>query len=465
MRDHKLLLLVTTLLNAAYIVWLFFHVQGPFGVILFVAEAAVSSLSFLLLVNHWSQKHVEHAPVPFSPSVDIFLTIVDEPLSIFEPVLASLTKIDYATKTVFVLDDGARATIRDLATKYGATYLTRPDRPKDYKAGNLNYGLEHSHGDYILVIDADQEVTDPAILKELLGHFREDKGLAMVSTRQQFDVPHLDFNNDTLFYEHMQTGKNDDNAAISSGSGVIYSREALRTIGGFQTWNMVEDLTTAYVFHQFGFKTLYVNKAYTLGTAPLDLAAIYKQRGTWALDTLRLFFRQNPFLKRSLTLRQKLHYCELAMAYLVSAFAVSTLFILPILTLHAQATVVTDPSTYILLRVPSLVAILWLYYRLSGDTFSTSQFWASLFPVYAKAAVLAVLPGKPRYKVTPKVGSGKRDTLLALPHIAMILAATTVTVEYIRAQGVDAFLGVHLVWFALMVFWFSPLIRKSMVKE
>ena len=411
-RRHKTLLVVTTVLNAAYIIWLAFNVRGPLGVLLFVAEAAVSSLSFLLLFNHWTQKHKAHSTSSFAPTVDVFITVVNEPLKIFEPVLASLGAIDYAKKTIYVLDDGARPSVRDLAAKYGATYLTRPDKPLDYKAGNLNYGLAHSTGEYILVIDADQKVTNPAILKELMGHFREDEGLAMLATRQKFDVPKLDFNHDTLFYEHMQTGKNDDNAAISSGSGVIYSRAALEKIGGIQTWNVVEDLYTAYVLHQAGFKTLYINKAYTLGTAPLDLAAIYKQRGTWALDTLRLFFWQNPFFKKTLDWRQKFHYCELALAYLISAFAVSTLFILPIFTLHYHVLVIAHPVAYVIFRVPSLVAILWLYYRLSDDTFSTSQFWASLFPVYAKAAVLALLPGKPKYKVTPKVGSGKRDTLL-----------------------------------------------------
>ena len=68
----------------------------------------------------------------------------------------------------------------------------------------------------------------------------------------------------------MQPGKNYDNAAISCGSGVIYAREKLEKIGGFQTWSIVEDLYTSYSLHRAGFTSLYVNRAYTIGTAPLD---------------------------------------------------------------------------------------------------------------------------------------------------------------------------------------------------
>lgn len=461
----KKLLVFTSLLNAAYILWLPFHVHGWLGAVLCVAETAISSLTFLLLVNHWTQKHDEHSPVAVDAPVDVFVTAVDEPLDLLEATLRSARGIIHKNSTLYMLDDGRRQTVRALAAKYGAVYLSRPDIPQDYKAGNLNYGLRNSKGTYVLVLDADQEITDPNILKDLLGHFAVDKKLAMVATRQRFNVPHADFNHDELFYEHMQTGKNDDNAAISSGSGVIYSRRALEQIGGFQTWNVVEDLYTAYVFHQHGFQTLYVNRAYTLGTAPMDLAAIYKQRGTWALDTLRLFFFRNPFLKRTLTFRQKLHYSELALAYLVSAFAITVMFVMPVITVYFRLMVIDQPEIYVLLRAPSLVAILWLYYRLSGNTFSTSQYWASLFPVYLKATFLALLPGKPKYKVTPKVGSGKRDTLLALPHILLVASSFAVTLRYLTLYGPDAFLGVNLVWFALMAFWCYPLIRKSLYKE
>jgi cellulose synthase (UDP-forming) len=461
----KKLLILTIVLNLAYIAWLPFHVDGALGATLVVAEFFLASLSLSIGFNHWSQKHGTHPTAAHDAPVDVLITVVDEPLEMLESTVRSALKIDHPTLTVYVLDDGGRDEVAALCSRTGAKYLSRPDSPKDYKAGNLNFGLANSKSPFILTLDADQRVTDPRILTELLGHFAADKGLAMIATRQKFNVPHADFNHDELFYEHMQTGKNEDNAAISSGSGVIYSRAALAKIGGFPTWNVVEDLYTAYTLHQHGFVTLYVNKAYTYGTAPMDLASIFKQRGTWALDTLRLFFRQNPWFKRTLTFRQKLHYSELAMAYLVSAFAITTLFVLPILSVWTRTSIVDAPEQYLLFRIPSLIVLLYFYYRVSGNTFSTCQFWAALFPAYLKATLLALLPGKPKYRVTPKVGTGKRDTILALPHFALIVAAIYVALEYATNVGVDSFLAVNCIWFALMAFWCYPLMRKAVILE
>jgi len=309
---NRKLLLITVLANTAYIIWLAFHIHGYEGVIFYLAEVTISSLPVFFLFNHWTQEHVEHSYHQPKGSVDVFISIVNEPLSLFEPVVEKALGITYAWKKIYILDDGKRESIRKLAMKHNVEYISRPNSREDGKAGNLNYGLEHSTSDYILVLDADQEVTNPEILNELLGHFQADTNLAMVATRQKFDVPKNDFNHDHIFYEHMQTGKNSNNAAISAGSGVIYSRKALDAVGGFQTWNIVEDLYTSYIFQIAGFKTQYVNKSYTLGTAPKRLANIYKQRGTWALDTMRLVFKDSPLFKKSLTFRQKVHYFDSA---------------------------------------------------------------------------------------------------------------------------------------------------------
>ena len=271
-----------------------------------------------------------------------------------------------------------------------------------------------------MVLDADQ-VADRAIAKDLLQYFTESPKLAIIATRQRFDVPEHDFNHDNTFYEHMQTGKNDDNAAISCGSGVFYRRSALEEIGGFQTWNIVEDLYTSYVLHSKGFNSLYINKPYTTGIAPLDLSTIYKQRGTWALDSLRILFKGSPFITYGLTLRQRLHYIELAWVYIASAIAIPILFLLPPLGLLFDMTIVSNGVLYLIFRIPSLAAVLYFFYRLGGNRFVEGQFWASLSFVYIKALLLSLLPMKVEYKVTNKLaGVGKRDIFLVMPHLLFI---------------------------------------------
>jgi cellulose synthase (UDP-forming) len=458
---------ITVLTNGIYVAWLYTASIGLPGLLLVFAEFMIISLSALFLVNHWKQ--ATHGPPsqPPSGSLDVFLTVVDESLLIFENTLAAAAGIRYGEKKLYVLDDGNRDEVRMLSEKYCAKYLCREDKC-DRKAGNLNYGLENSSGDFILVLDADQ-IVEPEIAEDLLGYFSDDERLALITTRQRFRAPPKDFNHDLLFYEQMQEGKDSSNAAISCGSGVFYRRKALDKVGGFQTWNLVEDLYTSYVFHQNGFRSLYINKPYTTGTAPRDLQVIYKQRGRWALDTLRIMVYRNPFLVKGLTFRQRLNYFEMGWAYIVAAIALPVVFLLPPLTLLFGVYVIRDPATYVLLRAPTMTLILLFYYRLSGNTFSTCQFWASLSPVYLRALVNAFRVRDVRKCTLPEANPKmpvlrKRNIGLILPHITMVAFGITAVMAriFIIDKAVTSFIAINTFWIAIMVFWFTPIIRREL---
>ena len=145
-------------------------------------------------------------------------------------------------------DDGASDDIRSLATEHGFNYLARvkdATTENHGKAGNLNFGLSKSAGELVLVMDADQ-VPHANILEALAGYMRFPK-LAFIQSEQSFWVPEGDpfFNQDRVFYGAVQPGFENQDAPISCGSGVLYRRAALAEIGGFATWNLVEDLTTS----------------------------------------------------------------------------------------------------------------------------------------------------------------------------------------------------------------------------
>ncbi|MEK9175722.1 MAG: glycosyltransferase [Patescibacteria group bacterium] len=459
-KNFKILGTIIVAWNTIYLAWLFYHVTN-LGYILLFAEFLIASLTYILIFNHWGQSHTFHHFHQARGSVDIFITTVNEPVVMLDNTVKAASAIDYLNKTIYVLDDGPRDEIKMIVQKYGANYLARRGRI-DGKAGNLNFGLQNSTGEYILVIDSDH-VANPFIIKDLLGHFDDGPEVAVVATRQAYLVPEGDFNHDVLFYQHMMAGKHEDNASISCGNGVFYRRSALRAIGGFQVWNLVEDLYTSYVLHTRGFKTVYINQPYTYGTAPLDLANIYKQRGTWALDTLRMIFWHSPLFARGLKFWQRLHYIEIGYSYVVSAIAMPIVFILPAIAVLYNDPIVTDPITYLLLRIPSLLAILYFYYRLSDRMFSQMQYWASLFLVYMEAFFLALICIKVPYKVTRKEAADHRNIALVIPHIALILFSFGVILWriFIVDHALTAFTAINLMWACLMVFWFAPVIYRG----
>src|SRR5690606_17804793 len=131
---------------------------------------------------------------------------------------------------------GERPELQSAAAELGVRYMTRAaswtNKPRHAKAGNLNNALLHTHGEFILVLDADQ-VPDPEILHRTLGYFQDER-TALVQTPQYFvNVPESDplGSQAPLFYGPIQQGKDGWNAAFFCGSNAILRREALMQLG------------------------------------------------------------------------------------------------------------------------------------------------------------------------------------------------------------------------------------------
>ncbi|NCW13290.1 MAG: glycosyltransferase, partial [Chitinophagia bacterium] len=115
-------------------------------------------------------------------SIDVFITVFNESNEVVRKTVFAAVHMDYPHKT-YVLDDGNNPSIKELAKSLGAYYLSRPDN-QNAKAGNLNYGLALSTGDYIAVFDADH-IPNKNFLMDTLGFFKNSK-VAFVQTPQEF---------------------------------------------------------------------------------------------------------------------------------------------------------------------------------------------------------------------------------------------------------------------------------------
>ena len=411
-----------------FINWSIWYISVPFFCAEGIGWLLFTSFSF---VTWYPRRHLpEGIPIEKTFTVDVFVSTCGEPLNILSRTLMAAAAIDYEAKTLYLLDDKANPEVAALAEKFGLKYLARPEH-LDAKAGNLNFGLAHSQGELILALDADQ-VPNREILQRVLGYFKIPP-IAFVQTKQNFLVSKGDpfGNTDKVFYNVMQCGKDGDNAAFSCGSGVVYRRRALEEIGGFSTWNVVEDVHTSMLLHQRGWRSVYYPYPQSIGTSPVDIWAVYRQRGQWALDSLRLFFWDNPFFRRGLTFRQKVQYLNLGFVYLVSAWFMPIFFLVPIMSIFTSQPVMTASVTaYILHRLPYFIIMSVAYAVLNYPTpyLYAYQMWTGLFPVFMKATVKALLHrrSKPPYRVTSKkqVAELKRPAVLALlPHLAIIAGA------------------------------------------
>jgi cellulose synthase (UDP-forming) len=90
----------------------------------------------------------------------------------------------------------------------------------------------------------------------------------------------------------------------------------LKEIGDFPTWNLVEDLQSGVEALRRGWRGLYLPIVGAVPQhSPEDVPNFYKQRGTWAVDTVRLMLWGSL---RGLDLRQRAQFADLLFFYLSS---------------------------------------------------------------------------------------------------------------------------------------------------
>jgi cellulose synthase (UDP-forming) len=236
----RLLAVVTAILGLNYIIWrLLFSVNpGALWIAIPLVLAETYSLidSLLFGLTMWRARDRPKPPEPAPGlTVDVFIATYNEPLDLVMETARAAQRITYPHKT-WVLDDGNRTELREMAEAEGIGWITRSadwtGRARHAKAGNLNNALLTTEGEFMLILDADQ-IPEPDILDKTLGYF-EDEQMALVQTPQVFvNVPDADplGSQAPLFYGPIQQGKDGWNAAFFCGSNAILRREALMLLG------------------------------------------------------------------------------------------------------------------------------------------------------------------------------------------------------------------------------------------
>jgi cellulose synthase (UDP-forming) len=478
-RAARIFAFLTLATGLYYVIWAFGAVNPAHPVIstLFLgAEMACLGLFAVATIGVWRIRFKPPTGLPLDrpTTVDIFIPVCGEPLEVVEETFDAAAAIRWlGLKLVYVLDDGGSDEVRDATLKRGFTYRSRRREgleQLDAKAGNLNYGLARSVGEFILVLDADQ-VAQPNMLEVLAGYMRFPR-VAFVQSQQSFHVAEDDpfFNNDRVFYEAMQLGLDGGDSVISCGSGVLYRRQALKEIGGFITWNLVEDLTTSYELHRSGWKSLYVPHPLSRGLAPTSIWGVYQQRGQWAFDTLRLFFWDNPLVKPGLRWFSRASYLIVGLAYLCAAFVFPFFFVVPVWSYLTGGNVLHERELeFAAIRgvyfVSMAVAMELLFRgRQPGKQF---QLLTGLFPVYARAAFRAALyprGWKPTYTPNNRARDGFfRPRVLAIFPQLVILLANAVLPFYAAYRGVvpGRLIAANIAISALTIWSLLPIILAT----
>ena len=418
-----ILIALSVLMSLRYLVWRALHTLNyasdlhlAISLVLLCAEiyGFVSVLLFFLQVL--APKPV--APQPLEgpePSVDLFVTIYNEPLDLLRHTLVACKAIDYPRDklTMHVLDDGPREEVRELAARYGFRYLTR-DGHKNAKAGNLNAALPRTSAEFIMILDVDH-IPVRSFLRETLGFFKDAK-VAFVQTPHHFYNPDCYQRNlileselvheQDLFFQVIQPGRNEANAVVFAGSSAVFRRKALEDIGGFRVDCAIEDLHTGMELQSRGWRGIFYRRILSAGLSPESFDGYLIQRERWTKGGVQLFFLDNPLIKSGLSFRQRLDYFA-SLLYFFHGWVRLVYLLAPLAYLLARYNpIVSGTWTLIWYFLPHYLASHFVFSLLTREY--RSPFWSDVYESAASfslswtAFITLFKPDFFTFKVTPK---------------------------------------------------------------
>lgn len=280
----------------------------------FFAMELSSQLGALLISFFMSRtlnrsKEAESHQLSFSSNapVDVFIATYNESQEILERTIIGAKAIQHPDLRVWLLDDGARAEMSQLASELEIEYAFRV-KGKHAKAGNVNNGLRLALAtdrppEFVLLLDADF-VPRPGILQRTLGFF-EDPQIGIVQTPQHF------FNHDPIqvnlgstltwpdeqrfFFNYLLACKDAWGAAFCCGTSAVFRVSALQTCGGMATETVTEDMLTTFRLQEYGYRTIFLNEHLSSGLAPEGLTEFVTQRSRWCLGAIQQVYTRWSF--------------------------------------------------------------------------------------------------------------------------------------------------------------------------
>jgi cellulose synthase (UDP-forming) len=311
------------------------------------------------------------------PTVDVFIATYNEELAILNRTIRAALQLDYPRHLLRIIvgDDGARHELQNLALELGVDYLARPtiSRSKTKvggagKAGNDRYSFAHSHGDFIVLLDADFCVR-PEFLYRTLGFLLYRPGIGLVQTPQRFSNADVIGHNlgarrhvpedQHFFMSITQSCRDAWGNAFCTGTACVVARRALRMLNpvwGFPDCTICEDLELTYALMEAGYRTLYLNEPLASGLAPESIPDFLKQRVRWCAGTVQNLYAPTGPIRGHHRLIDRIFYLEGVFYWLGSLFAAMLIFAPVVFWFTGVSAVLGSPEAAAAAVFPRLVA-------------------------------------------------------------------------------------------------------------
>ncbi len=411
---------------------LFLLVQG-LGLFLTIGKVAGNSLK---------EADARDAPIPpitgSFPSVAVIVAARHEPRGILENTFTTLMNLNYPNKTLYFLDDSTddryHREAEEISEKYSAKLFRRTER-HGAKAGIINDLLKEVKEKYIAVFDADQNPM-PDFLLKTVAILENGEKLAFVQTPQFYTnlesgpVARGAGMQQAIFYEIICEAKGHNNAMFCCGTNVVFRKEALDKVGGFDEDSITEDFSTSLELHSHGYQSYYYNHAEVFGMGPESLVAYFKQQIRWATGTIGILKKiPRTFIRGpgSLSFAQWWEYLLSSIYYLIG-WAIFITMISPILNLLFHVSPFMGNSVlYLGTFLPFFFISIFLFFlTMKARKYTFKQVYQGVlltylsFPVFMISVFYGLFTKNRKFAITSKGKFERLPFAMLIPYIVMI---------------------------------------------
>jgi len=391
-----------------------------FSIVFFGLHTVGYYLNVVRSMERYPQTKEHHTYSYSKSTVAVLVPMFNEPIEMVRMNLAAVVNASKHIGVVYVLDDSTNTEIstnvKKLCDAMEIQYIRRENR-RGYKAGAINDILPLLDEEFVCILDVDQ-MPHPNFLREVLPFLQNDSKLALVQVPQHYTnldasmLSRASQSQQLIFYNLITEGKSTLGTLFSCGTNIVYRKEALLSVNGFDEHSITEDLATTVEMHVKGWKTFYYNKKLVYGRAPTALGAYFNQQWRWAFGTMQCLKKiYTKVLKnKSFSLAYKFDYI-LSGSWYFCGWAYLFQMILPIaFLLFSVRPLNLDLPTYIAIVLPytgfTLSAFLLTFLK-AGNSIKDVFFNLSMnivsFPITIGASIQA-LRGKPKAFVTARTG-------------------------------------------------------------
>ncbi len=301
---------------ATIAVWVFYDFTQQYmtvasviaGVLLLLGMLGVI-LVLLAEAHEWAEAHwvtyrrrgggplLAHSAQP--PKVSIHVPAYNEPADMLIETLDALARLDYPDFEVLVIDNNTRdeqvwRPVEAHCAQLGPRFRFFHVAPlAGFKAGALNFALERTAADAVIVavIDSDY-VVDPRWLRDLTPVFEDQRVAIMQGPQDYRDAAQSAFKAMCYaeyrgFFHIGMITRNERNAIIQHGTMTMVRRAQLDA-ARWAEWCITEDAELGLRIFESGFDASYVPTSYGRGLMPDTFIDFKKQRFRWAYGAMQI---------------------------------------------------------------------------------------------------------------------------------------------------------------------------------